>query len=49
MSEASGKDKQALATAASELFLLGRKTVAARAVLAALHKELSDASVLSQK
>lgn len=44
MSEANGKNEQAIATAARELFLLGRKTVAARAVLAALHKELSDAS-----
>ncbi|OIN53171.1 sensor histidine kinase [Pseudomonas costantinii] len=44
MSEANGKNEQAIATAARELFLLGRKTVAARAVLAALHKELSDAN-----
>ncbi|WP_054895852.1 HAMP domain-containing sensor histidine kinase [Pseudomonas sp. NBRC 111137] len=44
MSEASGKSEQAMATAARELFLLGRKTVAARAVLAALHKELKDAN-----
>lgn len=44
MSEANGKNEQAVATAARELFLLGRKTVAARAVLAALHKELSHAS-----
>lgn len=33
-----------MATAARELFLLGQKTVEARAVLAALNKELSDAS-----
>lgn len=44
MSEANGRNDQAIATAARELFLLGRKTVAARAVLAALHKELSAAN-----
>ncbi|WP_395598700.1 sensor histidine kinase [Pseudomonas sp. A0308] len=44
MSEASGKNEQALATAARELFLLGRKTVAARAALAALQKQLSEAN-----
>jgi signal transduction histidine kinase len=44
MSEATGKNEQALATAARELFLLGQKTVAARAVLAAVHKELNDAN-----
>ncbi|QAY89995.1 sensor histidine kinase KdpD [Pseudomonas sp. ACM7] len=44
MSEANGKNEQAMATAARELFLLGQKTVEARAVLAALQKELSDAN-----
>ncbi|MBK5397746.1 sensor histidine kinase [Pseudomonas sp. TH39(2020)] len=44
MSEANGKNEQAMATAARELFLLGQKTVEARAVLAALRKELSDAN-----
>ncbi|AWM92833.1 sensor histidine kinase [Pseudomonas sp. 31-12] len=44
MSEADGNNEHALATAARELFLLGRKTVAARAVLAAVHKELNQAS-----
>ncbi|MHC8331204.1 sensor histidine kinase [Pseudomonas sp. LB3P25] len=44
MSEANGKNEQAMATAARELFLLGQKTVEARAVLAALKKELSDAN-----
>jgi signal transduction histidine kinase len=44
MSEANGKDKEAMATAARELFLLGQKTVEARAVLAALQKELNDAN-----
>lgn len=44
MSEANDRNEQAIATAARELFLLGRKTVAARAVLAGLHKELSDAN-----
>ena len=44
MNEANGKNEQALATAARELFLLGQKTVEARAVLAALHKELNDAN-----
>lgn len=44
MSEADGKNEQAIATAARELFLLGRKTVAARAVLAAVHKELNQAN-----
>ncbi|SEB84766.1 Signal transduction histidine kinase [Pseudomonas mohnii] len=46
MNEANGKNEQALATAARELFLLGQKTVEARAVLAALHKELNDANTL---
>lgn len=44
MSDANGKNEQAMATAARELFLLGQKTVEARAVLAALQKELSDAN-----
>ncbi|SFO54537.1 Signal transduction histidine kinase [Pseudomonas sp. NFACC24-1] len=44
MDEANGKDEQAMTTVARELFLLGQKTVEARAVLAALHKELSDAN-----
>ncbi|KPN92892.1 sensor histidine kinase [Pseudomonas nunensis] len=42
MTEANGANAQAMATAARELFLLGQKTVEARAVLAALQKELSD-------
>ncbi|ROM65559.1 two-component sensor histidine kinase [Pseudomonas brassicacearum] len=44
MDEADGKNEQAMATTARELFLLGQKTVEARAVLAALRKELSDAN-----
>lgn len=44
MKQNTGKNEQAVATAARELFLLGQKTVEARAVLAALNKELSDAS-----
>lgn len=44
MNEANGGNEQAIATAARELFLLGQKTVEARAVLAALNKELSDAN-----
>ncbi len=44
MNEANGKNEQALGTAARELFLLGQKTVKARAVLAALNKELSEAN-----
>ncbi|WLH11905.1 HAMP domain-containing sensor histidine kinase [Pseudomonas hefeiensis] len=44
MNEANGGNEQAKATAARELFLLGQKTVEARAVLAALHKELNDAN-----
>jgi signal transduction histidine kinase len=44
MSDANGKNEQAMATAARELFLLGQKTVAARAVLAAVNKELNDAN-----
>jgi len=44
MDKGNGKSEQAKATVARELFLLGQKTVEARAVLAALHKELSDAN-----
>lgn len=44
MDEANGKNEQAMANAARKLFLLGQKTVEARAVLAALHKELNDAN-----
>lgn len=44
MNETNGKNEQAKATVARELFLLGQKTVEARAVLAALRKELSDAN-----
>lgn len=44
MSKAGGKNEEAVANAAQELFLLGQKTVQARAVLAALQKELSDAN-----
>ncbi|MBK5414292.1 HAMP domain-containing histidine kinase [Pseudomonas sp. TH31] len=42
MTEANGTNAQTMATAARELFLLGQKTVEARAVLAALQKELRD-------
>ncbi|WP_282410221.1 HAMP domain-containing sensor histidine kinase [Pseudomonas sp. PS02303] len=42
MTEANGTNAQTMATAARELFLLGQKTVEARAMLAALKKELSD-------
>lgn len=44
MSIAGGKNEREIANAAHELFLLGQKTVEARAVLAALQKQLSDAS-----
>ncbi|MFB3305289.1 sensor histidine kinase [Pseudomonas sp. AMR01] len=44
MSENGGKNERALNTAAHELFLLGQKTVEARAVLAALQQQLTDAS-----
>lgn len=44
MNEVNDKTDQAMATAARELFLLGQKTVQARAVLVALQKELSEAS-----
>ncbi|QJI34529.1 sensor histidine kinase [Pseudomonas sp. ADAK13] len=43
MSKADDKNKDAVASAARELFLLGQKTVEARAVLAALQQELTDA------
>lgn len=46
MSEANGGSKQAMATAAHELFLLGQRTVQARAALAALNKELTEANAL---
>lgn len=42
MTDANGTNPQTMATAARELFLLGKKTVEARAVLVALKKELSD-------
>jgi signal transduction histidine kinase len=42
MSEADDKNKNAVASAARELFLLGQKTVEARAVLAGLQQELAD-------
>lgn len=42
MSEADGKNEGAMACAARELFLLGQKTVEARAVLAALQQELDE-------
>lgn len=42
MTEATGTNAQAMATAARELFLLGQKTAEARAVLTALQKELND-------
>ncbi|OUM06964.1 two-component sensor histidine kinase [Pseudomonas syringae] len=44
MSDADGKNEREIASAAHELFLLGQKTVEARAVLAALQNQLSDAS-----
>ncbi len=44
MSENDGKEEREVANAAHELFLLGQKTVEARAVLAALQNQLSDAS-----
>jgi signal transduction histidine kinase len=44
MSEAKGKNELAMASAARELFLLGQKTVEARAVLAALNQELNEAN-----
>jgi signal transduction histidine kinase len=44
MSEADGKNEGAMASAARELFLLGQKTVEARAVLAALQQDLVDAN-----
>lgn len=44
MSDGGGKNENELTNAAHELFLLGRKTVEARAVLAVLQQQLSDAS-----
>src|SRR5450830_1366544 len=44
MSEADSKEEGAKAIAVRELLLLGEKTVEARAVLAALQQELSDAN-----
>ncbi|TPG84443.1 sensor histidine kinase [Pseudomonas mandelii] len=44
MSNVAGTNEREIASAAHELFLLGQKTVEARAVLAALQKELSDTS-----
>ncbi|HEY1029736.1 MAG TPA: HAMP domain-containing sensor histidine kinase [Pseudomonas sp.] len=44
MSENDGKEKREVANAAHELFLLGQKTVEARAVAAELQNQLSDAS-----
>lgn len=44
MSNVDGTNEREIANAAHELFLLGQKTVEARAVLAALQKELSDTS-----
>jgi signal transduction histidine kinase len=44
VSENDGKEEREVANAAHELFLLGQKTVEARAVLAALQNQLSDAS-----
>ncbi|MDB5996597.1 MAG: two-component sensor histidine kinase [Pseudomonas sp.] len=44
MNGTDGKNEQPATTAARELFLLGQKTVEARAVLAALNKELSEAN-----
>jgi signal transduction histidine kinase len=42
MTEATGRSDEAMASAARELFLLGQKTVEARAVLAELQKDLID-------
>ncbi|MEO8645122.1 HAMP domain-containing sensor histidine kinase [Pseudomonas sp.] len=44
MSNVDGKKEREIANAAHELFMLGQKTVEASSVLAALQKELSDAS-----
>ncbi|MFL1387396.1 sensor histidine kinase [Pseudomonas tritici] len=44
MSDRAGEEERKVANAAHELFLLGRKTVEARAVLAALQDQLSDAN-----
>ncbi|MCQ4319784.1 sensor histidine kinase, partial [Stutzerimonas stutzeri] len=42
MKKTDANNTQAMAAASSELFRLGQQTVEARAVLAALHKELND-------
>jgi len=44
VSREEGEEGRETANAAHELFLLGQKTVEARAVLAALQNQLSDAS-----
>ncbi|KAA6178373.1 MULTISPECIES: sensor histidine kinase [Pseudomonas] len=44
MSKGAGGDEREVASAAHELFLIGQKTVEARAVLAALQQQLSDAN-----
>ena len=44
MSKSSGENEREKANAAHELFLLGQKTVEARAALAALQQQLSDVS-----
>ncbi len=44
MSKGEGQDEREVASAAHELFLLGQKTVEARAVLAALQQQLSEAN-----
>lgn len=44
MSKGTGGDEREVANAAHELFLLGQKTVEARAVLAALEQQLNDAN-----
>lgn len=44
MSKRAGEDEREAANAAHELFLLGQKTVEARAVLAVLQQQLSDAN-----
>lgn len=44
MNEGNGENDRAVSAAARELFLIGQRTVEARAVLAALNKELSEAN-----
>ncbi len=44
MSKGAGGDEREVASAAHELFMLGQKTVEARAVLAALQQQLTDAN-----